>query len=110
MAMQVRVSGKQIEIGEALPQRVRSTLEDAIAKHFNGGADAAVVFSHDGPFYRADCTVHLDSGVVLKTQGENGDVHKAFDLALDHMEKRIRRYARRLKEHPGPRPDKDVSV
>jgi ribosomal subunit interface protein len=110
MARQIRISGKQIEIGEALPEHVRTALEAAIAKHFNGGADAAVVFSHEGSFYRADCTVHLDSGVVLKTEGENGDVHKAFDLALDHMEKRIRRYTRRLKEHPGKRPDKSVNV
>jgi ribosomal subunit interface protein len=99
--MQVRVSGKQIEIGEALSQHVRTALEARVKKLFERGGEASVVFSHEGPFYRADCMLHLDSGVTLQAQGEDGDVHKAFDLALEHMEKRIRRHRRRMKSHHG---------
>ena len=105
-AMQVRVSGKQIEIGEALSQHVRSALEASVSKLFGRGAEASVVFSHEGPFYRADCKLHLDSGVMLQTQGENDDVHKAFDLALEHMEKRMRRHMRRLKDQHNDKPSK----
>jgi len=97
--MKVRVSGKQIEIGEALPEKVRDRLASAVAKHFDGGADASVVFSKERYAYRADCTVHLDSGVVLKSEGKDSDAHRAFDLALEHMEKQVRRYKRRLKNH-----------
>lgn len=97
--MKVRVSGKQLEIGEALPERVRDRLEVAIEKHFKGGAEATVVFSHEGSQYRADCTAHLDAGVVLKAEGVDSDVHRAFDAALEHLEKQIRRYKRRLKNH-----------
>ena len=68
--MRVRVSGKQIKIGETLPAGVRARLEEVVAKHFDGGADAHVVFSHDGPFYRADCTLHLDSRTVIAAEGE----------------------------------------
>jgi ribosomal subunit interface protein len=97
--MQVRISGKQIAIGGALPQRARSRMEAAIGKYFDGGVDASVVFSHEGTFYRADCTVHLDSGVVLKAGGDGNDAYRAFDTALDRVEKRVRRYLRRLKNH-----------
>lgn len=97
--MQVRVSGKQIEVGETLIAHVRSALEASIGKHFDRGGEASVVFSHEGPFYRADCHVHLDSGLKLQTHGEDGDVHKAFDLALEHMEKRIRREMDKMKDH-----------
>jgi len=97
--MKVRVSGKQIEIGKALPEDVRARLETAIAKHFDGGAEAAVVFSHEGFGYRADCTAHLDSGVTLKAEGKGADAHGAFDVALGHLEKQVRRYKRRLKSH-----------
>jgi ribosomal subunit interface protein len=97
--MKVRVSGKQIEIGAALPEDVRVRLEATVSKHFDGGADANVVFSHDGPFYRADCTVHLDTGVVLKAEGNGKDAHLAFDSGLDHLEKQLRRYKRKLKNH-----------
>lgn len=97
--MKVRVSGKQMEIGEALPSKVRSRLEVVVGKHFKGGAEATVVFAHEGSGFRADCTAHLDAGVVLKAEGFDMDVHRAFDLALDHLEKQIRRYKRRLKNH-----------
>ena len=97
--MKVRVSGKQIEIGTALPEHVRERVESALSKHFDGRAEAHVVFSHEGPGYRADCTAHLDSGVVLKAQGDGLDARRAFEVALDHLEKQIRRYKRKIRNH-----------
>lgn len=97
--MRVRVSGKQIEIGTALPQKVREKLGAAIAKHFDGGADAHVVISRERVGFRADCSAHLDSGLVLKAEGEGEDAYRAFEAALDHLEKQVRRYKRRLKNH-----------
>lgn len=97
--MKVRVSGKRLEIGNALPEKVRSRLAVVIEKHFTRGAEATVVFSHEGSGFRADCTTHLDAGVVLKAEGVDGNVHRAFDAALEHLEKQIRRYKRRLKNH-----------
>lgn len=97
--MNVRVSGKQLEIGTALPGKVRAELETAAAKHFDGGAEASVVFSHDGPMFRADGTVHLDSGPVMKAEGIGRDAYLAFSAMLEHLEKQLRRYKRRLKNH-----------
>ena len=97
--MNVRVSGKQIEIGAALPEKVRGELETVTAKHFDGGAEANVVFSHEGALYRADCAVHLDSGPVMKAEGTGKDAYLAFATMLEHLEKQLRRYNRRLKSH-----------
>jgi ribosomal subunit interface protein len=97
--MNVRVSGKQIEIGEALPEKVRLRLETVIAKHFDGGAEANVVFAHEGPGFRADASVHLDSGFVLKAEGTGKDAHVAFDAMVVPLEKQLRRYKRKLKNH-----------
>jgi ribosomal subunit interface protein len=97
--MNVRVSGKQIEIGEALPEKVRLRLETVIAKYFDGGADANIVFAHEGSGFRADGSVHLDSGIVLKAEGTGKDAHVAFDDMVVHLEKQLRRYKRRLKNH-----------
>jgi len=97
--MKVRVSGKQVEIGEALPHKVRKQVEAVIGKHFDGGAESHVVFSPEGSGFRVDCTAHLDSGTVLKSEGAAQDAHHAFDEAIDRLEKQIRRYKRRLKNH-----------
>ena len=97
--MRVRVSGKQVQIGETLPLGVRTRLEEVVGKHFDGGAEANVVFSYNGPFYRTDCTLHLDSHTVFKSDGEAPDAHQAFDKACTHMEVQLRRYKRKLKNH-----------
>ncbi len=70
-----------------------------MGKHFDGGAEANVVFSHNGPFYRADCSLHLDSSTVLKSEGEGPDAHRAFDKAYIHLEVQLRKYKRKLKNH-----------
>ena len=97
--MKHRVSGKHMEIGRALPRHVRERVELVVGKHFDGGAESNVVFSHEGSGYRADCTTHLDSGVVMKAQGRAADAHHAFDAAIAKLESQIKRYKRRLKNH-----------
>lgn len=88
-----------MEIGEALPEKVRTRLEVVIGKHFQGGAEANVVFSREGSGFRADCTAHLDSGAVLKAESVEMDIHRASEAVVEHLEKQIRRYKRRLKNH-----------
>ena len=97
--MQIRIAGKQIEIGEALPQRVRTRLSAAVGKHFDRDAEANVTFMKERTGFRADCILHLSSGAKLQAHGTGDDAYKAFDSALDHVEKQVRRYARRLKNH-----------
>ncbi len=97
--MQIRVAAKQIDIGEALPEEVRAKLTAAISKHFDRDADAHVTFTKERTAFRADCSVHLSSGTTMQARGTGADAHKAFDMALDHLEKRVRRYTRRLKNH-----------
>lgn len=97
--MNIRVSGKQIEIGEALPEQVRIKLASAIGKYFERGVDANVVFSHEGFLYRADLIAHLDTGATVSAQGDGEDAYRAFDVALDRLEKQVRRHMRRIKNH-----------
>jgi len=97
--MQIRVAGKQIEIGEALPGYVRERLPAAIGKYFDRAAEANVIFAKERVGFRTDCTVHLSSGPTMHAHGEGPDAHGAFEIALGHLEKQVRRYSRRLKNH-----------
>lgn len=98
--MQVQVTGKHVDVGEALRSRVTDELSTSIAKYFDragGGAD--VVVSREGAAFKVDCAVTLASGQQLTTHGLGEDAHLAFDAALEKMSKRIRRYKNRLKDH-----------
>jgi ribosomal subunit interface protein len=98
--MQVQVTGKHVDVGEALRSRVSDEVSSSIGKYFDregGGAD--VVVSREGHAFKVDCAVTLASGQQLTTQGLGGDAHLAFDAALAKMQKRVRRYKNRLKDH-----------
>jgi ribosomal subunit interface protein len=96
--MQVQVTGKHVDVGEALRSRVSDEISTSIGKYFDregGGAD--VVVSREGHSFRVDCAVTLASGQQLTTQGLGGDAHLAFDAAITKLQKRIRRYKNRSK-------------
>jgi ribosomal subunit interface protein len=97
--MQVQVTGKHVDVGEALRSRVSDELTSSIGKYFDRGGGADVVVSREGHAFKVDCAVTLASGQQLQSHGTGGDAHSAFDAALNKIEKRIRRYKRRLKDH-----------
>jgi ribosomal subunit interface protein len=99
MALQVHVSGKHVDVGEALRSRVTDEISTSIAKYFERGGDADVVVAREGHAFRVDCSVKLASGQQLNSHGLGGDAHAAFDAALHKIETRIRRYKGRLKDH-----------
>jgi ribosomal subunit interface protein len=97
--MQIRIAAKQFDIGEALPETVRTKLTTAISKHFDRDAEAHVTFVKERTGFRADCNVHLSSGTTMQAHGIGPDAYKAFDSALERLEKQVRRYKRRTKNH-----------
>jgi ribosomal subunit interface protein len=98
--MKVQVSGRHMDVGDALRTRISDELTASIGKYFERGGDADVVVSKDGSHgNRVDCVVTLASGQRLQSHGLGGDAHSAFGVALAKIETRIRRYKRRLKSH-----------
>ncbi|MFN4024470.1 MAG: ribosome hibernation-promoting factor, HPF/YfiA family [Hyphomonas sp.] len=97
--MQIQITGRHMELGEALRGRIEEGLEAAVSKYFNRTGEANVFVSQQGPFVEVDCNVHLPSGIVLQSTGKANDPYAALEVSLDKMEKRVRRYKRRLKDH-----------
>src|SRR6266705_2537033 len=98
-AMPFRVSGKNLDIGGALRTRVGDRVGEAVAKYFNGGYSGHVTVGKDGFGFRTECVVHLDSGVVLEADAMAADAYASAEQAALRMEKQLRRYKRRLKDH-----------
>ncbi|MBI1250547.1 MAG: ribosome-associated translation inhibitor RaiA [Alphaproteobacteria bacterium] len=112
--MRVQVAGRQIDVGDALRSRIETELEAGIIKYFGRPTDGAVTVARNGIGFEVDCQVHLASGITLQSQGHGGDAHAAFDDALTKLEKRVRRYKRRLKNHhadnKSPLPAQDAAA
>src|SRR5882757_1169651 len=101
--MPLRVSGKNINIGLALQQRITDRVEEATAKYFHGGYSGQATVGRDGFGYRTECILHLDSGAMLEAEGMAADAYDSAEQASVRIETQLRRYKRRLKDHQGRR-------
>jgi ribosomal subunit interface protein len=97
--MNLRISGKHMEIGDAFRSRIEGRIGEAIDKYFDGGFSGHVTVEKSGSRFSADCMIRLDTGMSLQATGESQEPISAFDVAAERFEKRLRRYKRRLKEH-----------
>ena len=97
--MALRVSGKHMEIGDAFRTRIEDRINEAIDKYFSGRASGHITVEKSKSRFTTDCMLHLDSGTVLQATGEAQDPQASFDSAAERIEKRLRRYKRRLKSH-----------
>lgn len=97
--MNVRVTGKHMDIGDSFRTRITGQLSDAIAKYFDGGFSSQVLVEKSGARFSADCKIHLDSGANLHAEGKANDPQVAFESAFERIEKRLRRYKRKLRDH-----------
>jgi ribosomal subunit interface protein len=101
--MPLRVSGRNIDVGVALRQRITDRVEDATSKYFRGGYSGHATVGRDGFGFRTECVLHLDSGALLEAEGTAADAYESADQASIRIEKRLRRYKRRLKDRQGQR-------
>ncbi|MEO1475094.1 MAG: ribosome-associated translation inhibitor RaiA [Pseudomonadota bacterium] len=100
--MHIQIAGKNLDLGNSLKTRIEAGLEAAVTKYFDRPSEGHVTVSKDGYQTVVDCSVHLPSGIVLQAQGAAAEPYAALEEALDKMEKRVRRYKRRLKDHHRP--------
>jgi len=98
--MPFRVSGKNLEVGEALRERISARVLEAVDKYFEGGGFSGHVTVGKEAFgFRTECVLHLDSGIVLSADAMAADPYLSADQAAENLEKRLRRYHRRLKDY-----------
>ena len=97
--MHIQVQGKQIEVGAALTEHVTRQLEACTRKYFGRPVNATVTFSRDSRDFRCDARIHLPTGLTATSRGRAGDCYSAFEQGAERIEKQLRRYKRRLRDH-----------
>ena len=97
--MRYQISGKQLDVGEALQSHVKSELGETVDKYMQRPTDATVVFSRNAHEFLCEATVHLSTGLTATATGHATEVYAAFDQCREKMDKQLRRHKRRLKDH-----------
>jgi ribosomal subunit interface protein len=101
--MAFRVSGKNLDVGEALRERISARIAEVMGKHFDGGYSGHATVAREGFGFRTECAIHLDSKITLHAEGRAADAYASADQAALRVEKRLRRYHRRIKDHRAER-------
>ena len=97
--MRYQISGKQIDIGEALQTHVKTELNEVVQKYAERPTDANVIFSRSAHEYVCEATIHLSTGLTATAKAHDHEIYAAFENCAEKMEKQLRRYKRRLKDH-----------
>ena len=97
--MRYQISGRQIDIGDALQTHVKDCLGVAVDKYAERPTDATVIFSKIAHEFSCEATVHLSTGLTAQASARATEIYAAFDQCCEKMEKQLRRYKRRLKDH-----------
>ena len=98
--MRYTISGKHIDVGDALTTHVKTELGETLDKYSQRPTDASVTFSKDAHQFLCDTVVHLSTGLTVQARGSaNDNIYAAFEACREKMDKQLRRYKRRLKDH-----------
>ena len=97
--MQIKVTGKNLDVGDALREHIESRLSQIQQKYFDGSVHAHVTVEKQRAMFQTDCALHLATGLVLQAEGTGTEAHPSFDQAASHLEKQLKRYKHRLKDH-----------
>lgn len=97
--MDINVTGRKMKLGDALTSHVEDRLSTVADKYFNRTIDATTTFAKEGHTYRSDVSFHANQGINLHSRGEADDPYAAFEVAAEKVEKQLRRYKRRIKNH-----------
>jgi ribosomal subunit interface protein len=108
--METLIKGKHVDVGDALRGHAKDQLEISVKKYFENALNSTVVFSKEGPGFRADITVHAERGMVMQGGADGNDAYVAFEGALERISKQLRRYKRRIRSHHQNGPSDDEIV
>jgi ribosomal subunit interface protein len=97
--MRYQISGKQIDIGEALQTHVKAELGEVVEKYAQRPTEAVIVFSKVAHEHVCEAVIHLSTGLTAQARGHATEIYAAFESCREKMDKQLRRYKRRLRSH-----------
>jgi ribosomal subunit interface protein len=106
--MTIKITGKNVDLGESLRGYALNRIETALDKFWDKPVSGQISLEKNSDGFSTLCAIHLESGLDMQSAGNGIDAYGSVDAAMERLEKRLRRYKRRLKNHsqtavnPGP--------
>ena len=97
--MRYQISGKQIDVGEALQTHVKAELGEVVEKYAQRPTECVVVFSRVAHEFHCEASIHLSTGLSAVAKGHAHEIYAAFESCREKMDKQLRRYKRRIRNH-----------
>ena len=102
--MPIRVSGKNLDLGEVLRTQAETRLNAAVRKYVDSGYSGHVTVMKDGIGFKTECAVHFDHGPVMSVTGEATDAYQSVNIAIERVAKLLRRHKRKRDRHGQDKP------
>lgn len=96
--MSIHVAGHQMEVGESLSTFIQTELKHLLDKHIGEIYESHIHMGKDHHEFVADLEVHVSKNLVIHCKGKDADAYKSVSLALEKLEKRIKKYKERLRD------------
>jgi ribosomal subunit interface protein len=97
--MTTQITGKNLDIGESLRTHIASRIDEIGAKYGGGTVSGHVVVEKLRSSFVTRCSLHHRSGMILQSEADAADAYQSAEAAFERLEKRLRRYKRRLRDH-----------
>jgi ribosomal subunit interface protein len=108
--MMLKITGKNLDLGESLRSYASERVGNIVGKYANRSLSGQLSVEKNHDRFITSCAIHLASGLDMQSSGEGHDAYVSVDAAVDRLEKRLRRYKRRLKSHGQNAGDSGLSV
>ena len=109
--LRIRVTGRNVDVGDALRSSIIENLQNGIARYSNSRDGGAIVtLSKERHLFVVEIILHLDSKVNFEAKAGAPEPHAAFAQALDKIEKRARRHKRKATDHHSVKPLKVLNA
>ncbi len=97
--MSTQITGKNVDIGESLRTHIATRIDEIGGKYGGGTVSGHVVVEKFKGAFVTRCSLHHRSGMMLQSEAEAADAYQSAEAAFERLEKRLRRYKRRLRDH-----------
>ena len=106
--MKLLITGKNLDMGESLRSRIEERIASGVGRLFDGSVKSQVVIEKQRGFFHSECILNLPTGLSLQAHGRGADAHASFDEAASHLERQLKRYKKRLRDHQQSRTEEPV--